>query len=54
MIYDEDLTVRKRYHSDEDKRYWIAETGINKKASAFIVRCHASHASEPESQYAYP
>uniref|UniRef100_A0A7N0SXP1 Uncharacterized protein n=1 Tax=Kalanchoe fedtschenkoi TaxID=63787 RepID=A0A7N0SXP1_KALFE len=50
--YDEALTVRRRYRSDEDRGYWIPEPGINKKASAFIARYHESHACDPESQYA--
>lgn len=42
--------TRKAWASDEDKRYWVAEPGIDRKASAFIAKFHASRVSESEHQ----
>ncbi|CAN8277185.1 unnamed protein product [Cochlearia groenlandica] len=42
--------TRKAWASDEDKRYWVAEPGIDRKASAFIAKFHASRVSESEKQ----
>ncbi|KAF2579051.1 hypothetical protein F2Q68_00002663 [Brassica cretica] len=40
--------------SDEDKRYWVAEPGIDRKASAFIAKFHATRVSESERQTLSP
>ncbi|KAG2316594.1 hypothetical protein Bca4012_067453 [Brassica carinata] len=48
--WDDGLYTRKAWASDEDKRYWVAEPGIDRKASAFIARFHASRVSESERQ----
>ncbi|KAK4798299.1 hypothetical protein SAY86_030625 [Trapa natans] len=36
--------------SDEDRGYWIAEPGIDRRASAFIAKFYASRATDPEKQ----
>ncbi|XP_021898970.1 uncharacterized protein LOC110815469 [Carica papaya] len=48
--------TRKVWPSDEDKRNWVAEPGIDRKASAFIAKFHATRVSESELQFApnYP
>lgn len=47
---DDVVYTRKAWASDEDKRYWVAEPGIDRKASAFIAKFHASRVSESERQ----
>lgn len=48
---DEGYYVRRRIcASDEDRGGWIAEPGIDNKASAFIARFYASRVSDPECQ----
>ncbi|XP_056849941.1 uncharacterized protein LOC108837825 [Raphanus sativus] len=47
---DDGVYTRKAWASDEDKRHWVAEPGIDRKASAFIARFHASRVSESERQ----
>ncbi|CAN8265267.1 unnamed protein product [Cochlearia groenlandica] len=43
--------TRKAWASDEDKCYCcVAEPGIDRKASAFIAKFHASRVSESERQ----
>ncbi|GLU05192.1 hypothetical protein SLE2022_223050 [Rubroshorea leprosula] len=37
-ISEEGIYVRRIYPSDEDGRRWIAEPGIDRRASAFIDR----------------
>ncbi|CAN8269629.1 unnamed protein product [Cochlearia groenlandica] len=53
---DDDVIVytRKAMASDEDKRYCVAEPGIDRKASAFIAKFHATRVSEPERQTLSP
>ncbi|CAL9219771.1 unnamed protein product [Arabidopsis halleri] len=46
--------TRKAMASDEDKRYWVAEPGIDRKASAFIAKFHATRVSESERQTLSP
>ncbi|KFK26433.1 hypothetical protein AALP_AA8G247700 [Arabis alpina] len=48
--WDDVVYTRKAWASDEDKRYWVAEPGIDRKASAFIAKFHASRISESEHQ----
>ncbi|KAG7603566.1 hypothetical protein ISN45_At05g025190, partial [Arabidopsis thaliana x Arabidopsis arenosa] len=48
--WDDVIYTRKAWASDEDKRYWVAEPGIDRKASAFIAKFHASRVSESERQ----
>ncbi|KAJ0248494.1 Uncharacterized protein HA466_0155870 [Hirschfeldia incana] len=48
--WDDGVYTRKAWASDEDKRYWVAEPGIDRKASAFIAKFHASRVSESECQ----
>lgn len=43
--------IGRRIHtSDEDRGYWVAEPGIDRKASDFISRFYASRISDPERQ----
>ncbi|KFK37998.1 hypothetical protein AALP_AA3G057000 [Arabis alpina] len=46
--------TRKALASDEDKRYWVAEPGIDRKASAFIAKFHETRVSESERQTLSP
>lgn len=48
--YDE--SSRRIFASDEDRDRWVAEPGIDKKASAFIARFYASRATDSEHQIA--
>ncbi|XP_010546776.1 PREDICTED: uncharacterized protein LOC104818754 [Tarenaya hassleriana] len=48
--WDDVVYTRKAWASDEDKRYWVAEPGIDRKASAFIAKFHATRVSESERQ----
>ncbi|ESQ49472.1 hypothetical protein EUTSA_v10021847mg [Eutrema salsugineum] len=52
--WDEVVYTRKAMASDEDKRYWVAEPGIDRKASAFIAKFHATRVSESERQTLSP
>ncbi|KAJ1402991.1 hypothetical protein SESBI_27597 [Sesbania bispinosa] len=49
--YYEDSS-RRIFASDEDRGRWVAEPGIDKKASAFIARFYASRATDSEHQIA--
>ena len=40
------------FASDEDRGRWVAEPGIDGKASAFIARFYASRVSDSEHQFA--
>ncbi|KAI9122806.1 hypothetical protein K1719_005909 [Acacia pycnantha] len=40
------------FASDEDRGRWVAEPGIDRKASAFIARFYASRVSDSEHQFA--
>lgn len=43
---------RKIWPSDGDKgEYWVAEPGIDRKASAFIAKFHETRVSESETVY---
>ncbi|CAH8361561.1 hypothetical protein Bca4012_066948 [Brassica carinata] len=52
--WDDVVYTRKAMASDEDKRYWVAEPGIDRKASAFIAKFHATRVSESERQTLSP
>ncbi|RIA05484.1 hypothetical protein BRARA_K00215 [Brassica rapa] len=57
--WDDSVYTRKALASDEDKPYCVAEPGINRKASAFIAkfhatRFHATRVSESERQTLSP
>ncbi|GKV53620.1 hypothetical protein SLEP1_g60139 [Rubroshorea leprosula] len=44
---EEPVSGRRVWPSDEDKRYqWVAEPGIDRKASVFIANFHATRISE--------
>ncbi|XP_019419909.1 PREDICTED: uncharacterized protein LOC109330250 [Lupinus angustifolius] len=43
---------RRIFASDEDKERWVAEPGIDKKASAFIAKFYANNVTDSEHQYA--
>ncbi|KAG7029045.1 hypothetical protein SDJN02_10228, partial [Cucurbita argyrosperma subsp. argyrosperma] len=48
--WDESGEIRRRmWPSDEDTR-WVAEPGIDRKASAFIARFYDARVSDPERQ----
>ncbi|KAE9604618.1 hypothetical protein Lal_00010910 [Lupinus albus] len=40
------------FASDEDRGYWIAEPGIDMKASYFIARYYATRVTDSEHQFA--
>ncbi|KAF7837619.1 uncharacterized protein G2W53_006101 [Senna tora] len=40
------------FASDEDRGRWVAEPGIDRKASAFIAKFYASRVSDSEHQFA--
>ncbi|KAK2631012.1 hypothetical protein EUGRSUZ_H01322, partial [Eucalyptus grandis] len=42
------LSSRKIYPSDYDKGQYIAELGIDKKATVFVAKFHQTRALEPE------
>ncbi|KAJ4721767.1 Ribosomal protein S12 [Melia azedarach] len=46
-------TGRRVWPSDEDKGYWVAEPGIDRKASAFIAKFHEARISESERHAVY-
>ncbi|AES92099.1 hypothetical protein MtrunA17_Chr4g0069511 [Medicago truncatula] len=50
--YDDDGSSRRIFASDEDRGRWVAEPGIDKKASAFIARFYANRATDSEQQIA--
>lgn len=57
-VYDQETwdeatiaTSSRIWASDEDRGRWVAEPGIDKKASAFIARFHENRVSESERQY---
>ncbi|VVA96619.1 unnamed protein product [Arabis nemorensis] len=52
--WDDVVYTRKPLASDEDKRYWVAEPGIDRKASAFIAKFHETRVSESERQTLSP
>lgn len=43
---------RRMFASDEDRGRWVAEPGIDRKASDFIARYYASRVTESQSQFA--
>ena len=50
--YYDDGSSRRIFASDEDRGRWVAEPGIDKKASAFIARFYANRATDSEQQIA--
>ncbi|KAK3415956.1 hypothetical protein EUGRSUZ_H01321 [Eucalyptus grandis] len=46
------VSSRKIYPSDYDKGQYVAEPGIDKKATVFIAKFHQTRASESECQFA--
>ena len=50
--YNYDDSSRRHFASDEDRGRWVAEPGIDGKASAFIARFYASRVSDSEHQIA--
>ncbi|OWM67365.1 hypothetical protein CDL15_Pgr000817 [Punica granatum] len=47
---DDGAYSQRIWPSEEDRRYWTAEPGIDSKASAFIARFYASRVTDPERQ----
>ncbi|XP_057430765.1 uncharacterized protein LOC130723673 [Lotus japonicus] len=45
-------TGRRMFASDEDRGYWVAEPGIDRKASDFIARYYANRVTDSERQFA--
>ncbi|KAL2327598.1 hypothetical protein Fmac_021025 [Flemingia macrophylla] len=43
---------RRIFASDEDRAHWVAEPGIDRKASDFIARYYASRVTESEQKFA--
>ncbi|KAG4942351.1 hypothetical protein JHK82_046550 [Glycine max] len=41
-----DDSSRRHFASDEDRGRWVAEPGIDRKASAFIARFYASRCAQ--------
>ncbi|OIV98333.1 hypothetical protein TanjilG_16660 [Lupinus angustifolius] len=51
--YDEGSENGRRiFASDEDRGYWIAEPGIDRKASDFIARYYATRLTHSQHQFA--
>lgn len=49
--WDESAEIRRRmWPSDEDRGRWVAEPGIDRKASAFIARFYEARVSDPQRQ----
>ncbi|KAJ9181713.1 hypothetical protein P3X46_005780 [Hevea brasiliensis] len=49
-ISEDGFYVRRICPSDEDGRRWIADPGIDGRASAFIARFYETRVSDPERQ----
>ncbi|CAK8563893.1 unnamed protein product [Lathyrus sativus] len=49
--YNEGSSSR-MFTSDEDRGRWVAEPGIDRKASAFIARFYANRVTDSEQQIA--
>ncbi|OIW18789.1 hypothetical protein TanjilG_13541 [Lupinus angustifolius] len=43
---------RRIFASDEDRGRWVAEPGIDNKASAFIANFYANHVTDSDHQFA--
>ncbi|XP_020228508.1 uncharacterized protein LOC109809578 [Cajanus cajan] len=43
---------RRIFASDEDRGRWVAEPGIDRKASDFIARYYATRVTDSQCQYA--
>ncbi|KAK9084455.1 hypothetical protein Scep_030926 [Stephania cephalantha] len=54
IVWDEPRSSRKVRPSEEDKGNWVAEPGIDRKASAFIAKFYESRVSDPECQTITP
>jgi len=52
--WDEPPRPRKVFPSDEDRGYWVAEPGIDRKASAFIAKFHEARRFEAQTMQAIP
>nr|XP_004508072.1 uncharacterized protein LOC101506349 [Cicer arietinum] len=50
--YYDDQSKTRIFASDEDRARWVAEPGIDRKASAFIARFYASRATDSQQQIA--
>ncbi|KMT14117.1 hypothetical protein BVRB_4g079390 [Beta vulgaris subsp. vulgaris] len=46
--YRDEPPRRKVFPSDEDRGYWVAEPGIDRKASAFIAKFHEARRFEAQ------
>ncbi|XP_027339576.1 uncharacterized protein LOC113853253 [Abrus precatorius] len=43
---------RRIFASDEDRGHWVAEPGIDRKASEFIARYYATRVTDSKQQFA--
>ncbi|KAK7411780.1 hypothetical protein VNO78_03219 [Psophocarpus tetragonolobus] len=43
---------RRNFASDEDRAHWVAEPGIDRKASDFIAKYYATRVTDSERQFA--
>ncbi|XP_020224914.1 uncharacterized protein LOC109806817 [Cajanus cajan] len=43
---------RRIFASDEDRAHWVAEPGIDRKASDFIARYYATRVTDSEQKFA--
>lgn len=42
---------RRMFASDEDRKHWVAEPGIDRKASDFIAKYYATRVTDSQCQY---
>lgn len=49
-LSDDSIYTQRVCPSDEDRGHWIAEPGIDRKASDFIARFYASRMADPDRQ----
>ncbi|KAK7354530.1 hypothetical protein VNO80_19995 [Phaseolus coccineus] len=50
--YREGGSGRRMFASDEDRGRWVAEPGIDRKASDFIARYYATRVTDSHSKFA--
>ncbi|XP_028202521.1 uncharacterized protein LOC114386682 [Glycine soja] len=43
---------RRMFASDEDRKHWVAEPGIDRKASDFITKYYAKRVTDSQHQFA--
>ncbi|RYR67262.1 hypothetical protein S83_008517 [Arachis hypogaea] len=50
--YDDENGSARIFTSDEDRAHWVAEPGIDRKASEFISKYYATRVTPSHSQFA--